>query len=138
MLKTAIKLFVAIPNSRLSTNFQLNIFIFVARVSLQTLLQSLKQKDRKSAPVGNVPNSLPLQVIKYYMTSTTCWHIGKPLFFHLLPYNILVPEYSSFFVSSQHLFWIMWKFLKSQVKVKVRPHQMWQIVDVQKKWSEEK
>ena len=55
MLKTAIKFFVAIPNSRLSTNFQLNIFIFVARVSLQTLLQSLKQKDRKLGQIGNVP-----------------------------------------------------------------------------------
>ena len=35
------------PNSRLHTNFQLNIFIFEARVSLQTLLQSLKQNSDK-------------------------------------------------------------------------------------------
>ena len=41
--KTTYKLSVAMPNSRLHTNFQLNIFIFEARVSLQTLLQSLKQ-----------------------------------------------------------------------------------------------
>ena len=41
--KTALKLFVAIPISLLPTNFQLNIFIFEARVDLQTLLQSLKQ-----------------------------------------------------------------------------------------------
>ena len=52
----AIKLFVAMPkSSKLHTNFQLNIFIFGARVSLQTLLNSLKQKDRKSAQIGNVP-----------------------------------------------------------------------------------
>ena len=38
--KNAIKLFVAMANGRLPTNFQLNIFIFVARASLQTLLQS--------------------------------------------------------------------------------------------------
>ena len=40
------------PNSRLHTNFQLNIFIFEARVSLQTLLQSLKQNSDKSAQSG--------------------------------------------------------------------------------------
>ena len=45
------KLFGAVPNSRLPANFQLNILIFVARISLQTLLQSLKQKDRKSAQI---------------------------------------------------------------------------------------
>ena len=66
--KIALKFFVGMPNSRLSTNFQLNIFIFVARVSFQTLLQSLKQKDRKSAHMRNIPKSLPLQVIKYYMS----------------------------------------------------------------------
>ena len=39
---------VPMPNSRLpSTNFQLNIFIFEARVSLQTLLQSLKLNTSK-------------------------------------------------------------------------------------------
>ena len=43
--KTTLKLSVAMPNSRLHTNFQLNIFIFEARVSLQTLLQSLKQNS---------------------------------------------------------------------------------------------
>ena len=46
------------PNRRLPTNFQLNIFKFVARVSrvsLQNLLQSLKQTDSKSAQIGNVP-----------------------------------------------------------------------------------
>ena len=53
--KMAMKLFAAMPNSRLPTNFQLNIFIFVARISLQTLLQSLKQKYKKSAQVANVP-----------------------------------------------------------------------------------
>ena len=42
--KTAEKLFVGMPNSKLPTNFQLSIFIFEARVILQTLLQSLKQK----------------------------------------------------------------------------------------------
>ena len=41
--KSALKVFVAMPKIRLRTNFQLNIFIFVARVSLQTfVLQSLK------------------------------------------------------------------------------------------------
>ena len=53
--KTALNMFAATPISRLPTNSQLNIFIFVARVSLQTLLQSLMQKDRKSAQIGNVP-----------------------------------------------------------------------------------
>ena len=42
------------PNSKLPTNFQLKILVFEAKVSLQTLLQSLKQKDRKSARVGNI------------------------------------------------------------------------------------
>ena len=37
------------PNSKLHTKFQLDIFIFVARASLRTLLQLMKQKDRKSA-----------------------------------------------------------------------------------------
>ena len=32
--------FLAMPNSKLHTNFQLKIFIFVARASLWTLLQS--------------------------------------------------------------------------------------------------
>ena len=41
--KTALELSVAMPNSRLPANFQLNVFVFEARVSLQTLLQSLKQ-----------------------------------------------------------------------------------------------
>ena len=45
--KTTLKLSVAMPNSRLHTNFQLNIFIFEARVSFQTLLQSLKQNSDK-------------------------------------------------------------------------------------------
>ena len=45
--KMTLKLFVAMPNSKLHTNFQLNIFIFVVRVSLRTSLQSLKQKDRE-------------------------------------------------------------------------------------------
>ena len=45
--KTALNLCVAMPNSRLVTNFQLNIFIFEARVSLQTLLQSLKLNTSK-------------------------------------------------------------------------------------------
>ena len=48
-----ITLFVTMPT--LATNFQLNIFIFEARASLQILFQSLKQKDRISAQVGNVP-----------------------------------------------------------------------------------
>ena len=39
--KTTLELLVAMPSERLPTNFQLN--IFEARVSLQTLLQSLKQ-----------------------------------------------------------------------------------------------
>ena len=51
--KTAIKLSVAVPNSRLPTNFQLNIFILKVRVSLQTLFLSLKQKTSKSAQLGN-------------------------------------------------------------------------------------
>ena len=46
--KTALELSVAMPNSRLPTNFQLNVFIFEARVSHQTLLQSLKQNSDKS------------------------------------------------------------------------------------------
>ena len=41
--KIALKLFVAMPNNKLPTNFQLNIFIFKAKVRLHTLLQSLKQ-----------------------------------------------------------------------------------------------
>ena len=52
--KTALNLFVGLPNNKLPTNFQLNIVHFEARVSLQTLLQSLKQKRRKSARIGNV------------------------------------------------------------------------------------
>ena len=47
--KTATMLFVALPYERLPTNFQLNIFIFEARASLQTLLQSLKQNANNSA-----------------------------------------------------------------------------------------
>ena len=42
-IKTALELFVAIPNDRLPTNFQLDVFIFEARASIKTLLQSLKQ-----------------------------------------------------------------------------------------------
>ena len=53
--KTRLKLYVPMTNSRLPTNFQLGIFVFEARVSLQSLLQSLKQKSRKSALAGNVP-----------------------------------------------------------------------------------
>ena len=41
-------------NSRLSTIIQLKIFIFEARVSLQILLQSLKQNTRKSAQLENI------------------------------------------------------------------------------------
>ena len=48
--------FVAMSNIRLPTNFQLNIFIFEARVTLQTLLQSLKQNANKSTRLGNNPN----------------------------------------------------------------------------------
>ena len=44
--------FVAMPYDMLPTNFPLNIFIFEARVSLQTLLQSLKQNSDKSARLG--------------------------------------------------------------------------------------
>ena len=47
------RLFVAMPNSSLPTNFQLNIFVFEARTSLQTLLPSLKQSANKSAQLGN-------------------------------------------------------------------------------------
>ena len=45
MNKIVLKLSVAMPNSSLQTNFQLNIFIFEAKTSLQTLLhiQSIKQ-----------------------------------------------------------------------------------------------
>ena len=50
--ETAIMLFIAMPNSTLPTNFQLNIFIFEARVSLQILLQSLKQNSDESARLG--------------------------------------------------------------------------------------
>ena len=50
------KSFVAMPNSRLPTNFQLNILIFEAMASHQTLLQSLKQNANKSARLGNYPN----------------------------------------------------------------------------------
>ena len=50
------QLFTDMPNSRLPTNFQRNIFIFETRVSLQTLLQSLKQNENKSAWLGNPPN----------------------------------------------------------------------------------
>ena len=53
--KTVFKLFVAMLNRKLPTKFQLNIFIFEARASLQTLIQSLKQKDRKSSKVSNAP-----------------------------------------------------------------------------------
>ena len=42
--KTTLKSFVAMPNNRLPTNFQLNVFIFEACVSLQPLLQSMKKK----------------------------------------------------------------------------------------------
>ena len=41
------------PNSKLPAKFQ--IFIFEARASLQTLLQSLKRNSRKSARIGNDP-----------------------------------------------------------------------------------
>ena len=50
--KTAKKLSVAMLNSSLPTNFQLNIFISKARVNLQTLLQSLKQTTSKSVHLG--------------------------------------------------------------------------------------
>ena len=40
---------------RFPTNFHLNIFIFEARASLQTLLQSMKQENKKSARLGNIP-----------------------------------------------------------------------------------
>ena len=54
--KTALKLFVAMPNSKLPTNFQLNIFILEARAIIQTLFQSLKQNANESARLGNTPN----------------------------------------------------------------------------------
>ena len=41
---------VAMPNSKLHAKFQLNIFIFVARASLRTLVQSMKQKRQKVGP----------------------------------------------------------------------------------------
>ena len=44
------------PNSKLPTNFHLNIYIFEASVSLQTLFQSLKQNANKSDRLGNTPN----------------------------------------------------------------------------------
>ena len=54
--KTAVTLFTSILNRKLpTTNFQLNIFIFEARVSLRTLLQPLKQNGKISAWEGNVP-----------------------------------------------------------------------------------
>ena len=46
--QTAIKSFISMPNSKLSTNFQLNILIFEAKASIWTLLQSLKQKISKN------------------------------------------------------------------------------------------
>ena len=49
--KAKLKLSVAMPNSGLHTNL-LNIFIFEAIVSLQTLLQALKQNSNKSAKLG--------------------------------------------------------------------------------------
>ena len=64
-------------NIKIPTNFPLHIFIFEARASLQTFRQSLKQKDSKSAQVGNVPKqpsfavdlsitySMPLQSMKF-------------------------------------------------------------------------
>ena len=50
--KTAIKLFAAMPDSILPTIFQFNIFIFEARVSLQTLLQSTSVIEVKRQKVG--------------------------------------------------------------------------------------
>ena len=49
--------FVAKPNRRSLTNFQLNSLTFEASASLQTLLQSLTQKCRKSARLGNNPQT---------------------------------------------------------------------------------
>ena len=43
--------FVAIPNARLPTNF-----LFKARASLQTVLQSLRQNVKKLAQLRNNPN----------------------------------------------------------------------------------
>ena len=62
--KTAVSLFIDMPNSKLPTNFQLNIFIFETGASLQTLLESLKQKDRKSAKVGNVPKRINITCLR--------------------------------------------------------------------------
>ena len=47
---------VHMSNSKLPTNFQLNIFIFEARASLQTLPQSLKQNANMSARLGTTSN----------------------------------------------------------------------------------
>ena len=40
--KTALKSFVGMSKSKLPTNFQLNIVIFEAKATLQTLLQSVQ------------------------------------------------------------------------------------------------
>ena len=50
------KLFVAMSNSRLRSNFQLNIFIFEATTSHQTLPKPLKQNANKLARLRNNPN----------------------------------------------------------------------------------
>ena len=68
--KTAKKLFIAMPSSRLPTKFQLNIFIFEAKVSPKTLLQPLKQNDNKSARLQNNPNkgcnSFPRDPVRHF------------------------------------------------------------------------
>ena len=63
--KITLKLSVAMPNSRLHTNFQLNIFIFEARASLQTLPQSLKQNANMSAREGLLWSTLDFGLLKY-------------------------------------------------------------------------
>ena len=55
-IEQKLSVFVAKHNSWLPTNFQLNIFIFEARTSLQALLQSLKQNAKKSARLENTTN----------------------------------------------------------------------------------
>ena len=66
-VKLALNLFLA--NSNLPTNFQLNVFIFEARASLQIFTSVIESKKSKNRPRKGVSrNILPLRSFLYYMT----------------------------------------------------------------------
>ena len=69
LLRTSLNLDWKVIFCNLPANFQLNIFIFEVKTSLQTFLQSLKQNDNKSARLGTTPD----YVAFLYMSLARAW-----------------------------------------------------------------